>query len=61
MELSFEPICQDFQDNLVNDIAQPNGSELMHKRNTQLLWNKSNKSMILLFKKPIISKKNPKY
>jgi hypothetical protein len=59
MGLSLEPICQDFRDNLVNDIAQANGSELMHRRSTQLLGNKSNKSMILFFKKSIISKKIP--
>jgi hypothetical protein len=49
MKQSFEPVHQNFRDDLVNDIVKANGPELIHTRSPQFLRNKSNKSVILLF------------
>jgi hypothetical protein len=59
MEKSFKSIGKNFRDDLVDDIAQANGSKLMNRRSTQLFGNKGYKSMIFILKKPIISKKIP--
>ena len=37
MELSFEMISQNFLDNLVNNIAQTNKTELVHRREPNCL------------------------
>jgi hypothetical protein len=61
MEMSFESISKNFRYDFVYDIAQTDRTKLMNYKSTQLFENKGYKSMIVILKKPIISKKNPIY
>ncbi len=39
VEERLQPICKQFGDDLVNNIAEADGARVMHRGGTQLLWN----------------------
>lgn len=46
MEQTFEPIREDFGDNLVNDIVEADWYEMVARKRTQLLGNQTNNSFL---------------
>jgi hypothetical protein len=59
VEQTFKPVRQDFGNNFVNDVAEANKAELVHRRSPQLFRNKDNEHVIMLLLKLILSKKIP--
>jgi hypothetical protein len=48
MKKTFEPVCQEFGDNFVNDIAKTSRAELMDRRSPWHFRDENNESMVVL-------------
>jgi hypothetical protein len=49
MQKAFESICQEFGNDLVNNIAETDRMEMMNHRRTHLLGDEGNESVMVLF------------
>jgi hypothetical protein len=56
---AFEPISQNLRDNLIDDVAKTDRTEMLHRRSPYLFKNKSNERMIMLLLKVVVSKEIP--
>jgi hypothetical protein len=55
----FQPISQDFSNELVNNVAKTNRPKLVHNMGTTLFRDKGNVGVILFFQKMVIPEKIP--
>jgi len=61
LEERLQSVCKNFGDNIIDDVAKTNRSEVANSKRPHLFRNKGYEGMILLFEEIVFLKKNPIY